>query len=636
MSSINTVEMQKQIEQIELENIERIERLRIEEEERIELQNIVRIEYQNRISNIQEELRLSMEYNSDLDTVLLNLNKALSEEDPDIIDETGNSFKKHRNLIITAETQNGKTGAMLDIIENAPEWTLSVVSCDNRGDQMEQISGRMSNRRINHLLLSNIATTKSGLLSKRYLKQMKSIFNSEKRLVLVLLNNNTQCSKLSVIVKTLLSEINLIKYQVIHDEADLISKSDINDNITADMTAKVHKTWISHFNDVKVCKNLKFVKRIWVSATPENCSLIHEVKARDVFILPTTPRYRAQSKYSEWKNTILQVRAEARRIKDSGSKEAILYCTSRLNADHEKMGEILSRDIDCPAISYNGKGINIYKRGINTGIHPGPISDALRDLEVDYNGPVIVVGHALMSRGISFISSRRSEKPLSATIMFYEGSETIYAVSIAQRIGRITGTSRPDIKRRKIYCSKSIYKCYRNYLKNQIKIYEALQKEENKDRIVSDILKEDFLDLSEIGRNLDRKELPIANLDYNECSIRTRVNTDSAYESDSNLTVGSNTEYEFDDNKMKSLIKRWVNNENNSAIAMIFRKIYNAPNKRLPSSEVKEYLRNLGKNDSAYNNLYNANHSTKWCSVFESIENNICIRQESSNFVETL
>jgi hypothetical protein len=501
---------------------------------------------------------------------------------------------------------------------------------------MEQISGRMSNRRINHLLLSKITTTKSGLLSKKYLKQMKSIFNEEKRLVLVLLNNNTQCSKLSVVVKALLSEITITKYQAIHDEVDLISKSDINDTITADETAKVHKTWISHFNDIKVCKTLKFVKRIWVSATPENCSLIHEVKARDVFILPTTPKYRAQSRYSEWRNNILQVRAETRRIKDLGSKEAILYCTSRLNADHEKMGEILSRDTDCPAISYNGSGIRVYKRGIHTETKTCNISDAMRDLESDYDGPVIIVGHALMSRGISFISSRRSEKPLTATVMFYEGTETVYAVSIAQRIGRITGTSRPDIKRRKIYCSKEIYKCYRNYLKNQVKIYETLQKEENKDRLVSDILKEDFLDLSEIGRSLDRKELPVANLNYNECSSRKLIVADSAYESDSRSSSETEIEYEFDNNKMKSLIKRWTTPGNVSAVAKVFKKIYRAPGKRLPSSEVKEYLTVLGKDASACNNLCNTNHYSKWCTVFELLEDNVCIKQEACEFASSL
>ena len=111
-----------------------------------------------------------------------------------------------------------------------------------------------------------------------------------------------------------------------------------------------------------------------------------------------------------------------------------------------------------------------------------------------------------MDRGISFVSDNRtSGTPASATVMFYTGSNTIHTVSISQRLGRITGSSRPDINRRVVYCSDSIYESFKTYLKNQSTIYNNIRKPENKEVLVSELIKNS--NLEKINRNVDNPKL---------------------------------------------------------------------------------------------------------------------------------
>ena len=310
MSLINTEIMDQELEMSRMKMEQEIEEFRLKME-------ASKLEMEHNKKMIEE----TKKYNIAIKPMLSRMQQAISEEDQFVTNESGVSVKKHRNIVITADTQVGKTKTLLSIIENAPNGTISVVSCDNRGDQLRQLSGRMHNNRINHLLVSEITVGKSGILSPKNFNVMKRIFSEEKRLVFVLLNNNSQCSKLAIIIKTLLNSFKgFSKYQVLHDEADLISKGDIHDHNNADETAKVHKSWISHFNDLTMYPSLRFVKRIWISATPENCSLIHEVTAKDLFILPTPPMYRKQNCYSEWKNQIEMVQKEVTRITISNLK----------------------------------------------------------------------------------------------------------------------------------------------------------------------------------------------------------------------------------------------------------------------------------------------------------------------------
>jgi hypothetical protein len=418
----------------------------------------------------------------------------------------------------------------------------------------------------------------------------------------------------------------------------LINKSDYVEANGPEKIAKVHKDWVEHFNNIKVFHQIKFVKRVWISATPENCSLIKDVKAKHVFVLPQHPNYRTQNIFEEWsnqENTDALV-AEVERIKEECSKEVILYCTDRLNSGQAEISRDLCRIAKCPVVSYNGSGSIIYKPRQNPRLNKtDAISDILAELEQDfYTGPVIVVGHALMSRGISFVSSKSGEKPLSATVMFYEGSRTAHAVGIAQRIGRISGNSRPDLPDRVLYCSKEIHECYNKYLANQIVIYETLRSPENQERFVSDILVNDeIIGLKELDRKVDRNELGKAITIYSSSCSKSSNLTETTANSDESV---SDDDESADTEKMKGLVRRWIKTDNSDSIAKIFRKIYSSPGSKMLSSEVNAIVSSLSKVAQYFGNLTSSNHSNKWCLVFSKDSQFHYIRPEAVEFANTL
>ncbi len=572
---------------------------------------------------IRELQSLSMErdnYLSNYNTVIENLNNTLNENDGMVSEER----RKIRNIILTSETQNGKTEAIMQILHKSTPRTLSIISCDNKGDQMKQISDRLKNNGIIPKTLYQENSKKNKKLNqkqtKNLIKTFKDACDENKTCVLLTLNNNSQVSKLRDLISEMLREVEYVKVQVIHDEADLVNKGDYSTTIPASIKAPlVHDEWVRLFNDVAIQEQLKFIKRIWVSATPENCSLISEVKARDVFILPRKIEYVPVSDHFSW-NGIRHpaISSEVERIKQAGSKEAIIFCASRLNDDHSELSQKLSLEHLCPVITYNGKGVKIFTNGVYKETYNGSISDAMAYLETGYNGPIIIVGHELMNRGISFISSRKSTNPLTASVMFYECKSTVCAVNIAQRIGRITGTSRMDLKRRALYCSTPVYEAYKNYLENQKKIYSALQAPENRDRYVADILKADNLSLQELGRDLDRKTLKKANDGYREAT--QKQDDDSAYASgDDELSLEDNA-------KMKKLIKEWKKQNNHSYVSEIFKTILQAPENRILLSTL---------NDQAFvTTICSSSHRNKWYLVFKKDGEYITLTQNAIDFLE--
>lgn len=604
------IEMRNTLNQMKIKiqkNKERAEREAKEALERIERENQEIIQMQNHLETVED-------YNEKMGEVWSNLQASLREQDVDRIP---------KNLVITSETQNGKTETLLRIVKEADKGTVTVISCDNKGDQLKQLTERMLSKRINHFILSDLSDKKI----KKTIEKFEQAYKDDEQIVIVLLNNYSQCSKLTKFVKGVMKKMEMIeRYQVIHDEADLINKIDnVATIIPEEDAAKVHTEWIEHFNTIRLFENLKFLKRVWVSATPENCSLIHEVKAKDVFILPTKPDYRPVSEHIEWSDCPDKLKEEVDRINSANSKEAILYCTSRINTRHNQLSRMFSLNINCPVVSYNGKGVNIYKNGELKEKHQLAIGHVLAKLETNYDGAVIIVGHNLMNRGISFISSRKSEKPLTSSVIFYEGKDAVNAVNIAQRLGRVTGTSRPDLSRRVVYCSDKIFQSYKAYLQNQIEINKALQKEENKERDVLTILTQDDLNLKKINRKLDRKELKIANEKYNVVAKYE----DSAYSSD-------NEDGEEQNKTMERFVKSWIKSSNVTAVAQIFRKIYSSPEHRLPASEVKELSSCLGKASTFVTTMCQPGHSMKWATVFENVHEYIMIRSEAVEFIQTL
>jgi hypothetical protein len=72
-------------------------------------------------------------------------------------------------------------------------------------------------------------------------------------------------------------------------------------------------------------------------------------------------------------------------------------------------------------------------------------------------------------------------------------------------------------------------------------------------------------------------------------------------------------------------------------ISKVFKKIYDAPGNKLPSSEVKVFLsEHHNAVNSFVHTLYTIGHVSRWYNVFELIEDNICIKQEAIEFTRTL
>jgi hypothetical protein len=424
-----------------------------------------------------------------------------------------------------------------------------------------------------------------------------------KNIVFVMLNNSAQIKKLNEVISNLYKYYKFKNYHIYIDESDTFNKTD-NATSSQDTDPKCHLAWNKHFEIIKKF-DLKNTKRICISATFENNCYYQNILTKNTFVIPEKVNYKKINNQKNWKNgDLVPVRKEINRIKNAGTNEAILYCSNYLNSKQEEIAEELYDEFKVPVILYNGKGIEIFMND-KQRIYPGNISNAMTWVEKRYFGPVIIVGHRLMDRGISFCSTSKN-KPLTATVMFYSGSNVVTAVNIAQIFGRITGTSRPDITKRTIYCDEKVYTSYINYLENQKRIYNAIKKEENKELLLKDVMSN--LVLNKLKRKLDRTILKSVNHKYNEASSSSVKNTK-----------------ESDHEKMHRLVNSWRKSTNNDTVAKIFRLLIS---NSLPQTVIKQMVLNDGKHISYANNLHNINHSNNWGLVFELKNETIYIKQE--------
>ena len=127
------------------------------------------------------------------------------------------------------------------------------------------------------------------------------------------------------------------------------------------------------------------------------------------------------------------------------------------------------------------------------------------------------------------------------------------------------------------------------------------------------------MNIIEIGRNLDRKELKKVNAVYKESSNSSGNSSDNSLE---------------ETDKMKRLVKSWMKITNIADIAKVFRKIYNSPDSKLLSSEVKSELSNTS--NTFYNNLTSEQHSNKWNTVFRKDNEFHYIKNEALEYANTL
>lgn len=418
---------------------------------------------------------------------------------------------KSVNGLIWAPTQVGKSAATRVFIETCFEYnTPVIVSTDNKTDQQEQLYNRIEAE----LMGAEVELLK--VTDKTFEKDLrKCIEERKKRFVIFCLDNSSQIEKVIIQLTS-----NYVRYEqmadikkiaIIHDEADTVAKDQDTENIKNGQ-AQSHKKWLELKNLINKRMGNLDLKRIFVTATPENVVLLYQVECPDVMRLEIPATYIGYDKIEHVKmEDDLKIRrhlsTEVERIKDAGTYEAILYCIDRKIVDgHEVLLKNLSNQLNCIVNTYNGDGISTY---IKTNLRV-KFEKKLNKHDIEFQkvgryykmknmairkfytiiksigeNCIVTIGKDLICRGISYVGEN-VEDPITATTMFYKPGKTMNAVGICQTIGRITGCAMPSLKR-KLYCPEDVYETYVTYNKNQeIFIKKIEQTEDQSTKVVVD------------------------------------------------------------------------------------------------------------------------------------------------------
>jgi competence protein ComGF len=370
------------------------------------------------------------------------------------IESENGQIKKPKNIIITSPTQVGKTSYIIENCKkNKNQPYLFVLTCDNSKAQMKQLETRL---RDEGLVSFDLKTATSSRIENT-LSQQRAVF-------ILMLNNEKQITKLESVINRLQVNYKPKQYIIFHDEADTVNKAD-NGALDAPLS---HKKWNSLFATISARNEI--VKRFWVSATPENCSSIGNITGKDIVVLPVPENYVKVSENISWDGcSDEKLGYEITRVKISRTREVILYCVDKKKEEQSEMARKISGKFNCTSVCYNGDGSLVYRYGRLIEKVTSDISSI-----IDRFVPNVVVGYILMNRGISFVAGPVGRTlPPTATVMFYSGGSTTHIVGIAQKFGRICGTSRPDIQRRVVYCGDSVSKKPRTNIQEIIRCWNG-------------------------------------------------------------------------------------------------------------------------------------------------------------------
>ena len=197
--------------------------------------------------------------------------------------------------------------------------------------------------------------------------------------------------------------------------------------------------------------------------------------------------------------------------------------------------------------------------------------------------------------------------------MFYMGGASTYVVSLVQRFGRITGTSRPDLTRRALYCPTVVYNDYIGCLGNQKIVYSKLSEGASVRELyrVSE-------GITRLSRAIDRPGLNGVNSGYREdCLVGSKVGV-------------SSDDGAWLPDKMKRLVRSWATVSNMTQIARLFRAmILNGG--MMKSVEVRGYFDSEG----AYGAI-TEKHDNGWNMVFRKEGEYHYIRDEAMEFYKSI
>lgn len=508
------------------------------------------------------------------------------------------------NGIITAPTQVGKSQATKELIQECFRQNMPViVSTDNKTDQLEQLYNRIEA----DLAGADVRMLKVG--DKGFGEDLKNVVGMESnRFVIFCLDNAVQIEKL---ITTLVNVhvrndggLSMVKkICVIHDEGDVVSKDNETIQLNEEQAAS-HRKWLELFTVLKMRMGEISAKRVFVTATPENCCMLYDIQAPNVIKLEVPRTYTGYRDISYINLpddlAIAEVLAgEVSRIKETKSNEAILYCIDRKKSNGQDIVlKSLSTLLDCIVHTYNGDGIRAH-------VSSPLFSKVLDEERVVYHKSgnfynikgkhisirkfysicqkmgetaVVTIGKDLICRGISYVSEDKL-RPIAASVMIYKPGQSMHAVGLCQTIGRITGTARPDLER-KLYAPRDVFETYISYNKNQEKWISEVESSNkgNVSRMVIDGLVFEHV----YKRSTDRPKLKL-NMNFKKDSKETE------------------TETENEESEMRKMVDLWWGAD--TIIGDITRFVYQHVD-GVTEQEMKSFLKNKGADETWYSDLH--------------------------------
>lgn len=527
------------------------------------------------------------------------------------------------NAIITAPTQSGKTDYCIKFIKDCNKEKTPVIISSDKNDQQDQLYNRIKNS------LAGTANIDIMLLrtdDTNFAKKLKNSIINEKQFIIFCLGNSAQISKIddqfSCGKQDFVQKLQKItKIMIIHDEGDVVQKDKFISQ-THDLQAKSQMKWIElmqTFDNLNV-----FVKRIFVTATPENALALYNITKAQIIKLNPPKEYSGFSKIQctsfKCDSQILNlIKQQVLRINNNLINnpvgEVILYCiernTQKGESCHNNVVDVLANSpdlVNCVIGTYNGNGMVVYtnnellkkllsnitvetisKAGYIRQKNIKPLKnkcfkkfialDKLITIRKFYSlckeagaKVVITIGKDLINRGISYVSEC-ADNQLCATTLIYRSGPTMHAVGINQCVGRITGNARPDLQRY-LFASSKVISTYKSYNINQQSFLNHI--ENNNISIMSNELWDNF----KFPRYIEKIDRP--NL---ELTIKVELKeTEEVYKDKNGEFLGIEI----------SKLQKWFVGNSNTLIGRMARFLYNNPEKMT----VDEFRNSIGYCDN--------------------------------------
>jgi hypothetical protein len=170
---------------------------------------------------------------------------------------------------------------------------LVIYSTDNKSEQMGQCFSRVKTDIEILLDHMNVSVLAMPLMSEnKFKQQLAANFTRNIPTIIVLMDNNSQVSKLRERLIILNEQVSIPQTTIFHEEGDVITKC-MELHTPKNGQPKSHNEWISICNFLE--KNYIPMKRVFVTATPEN--VVYMYKIRNVISLSVPSSYQGYKEF---------------------------------------------------------------------------------------------------------------------------------------------------------------------------------------------------------------------------------------------------------------------------------------------------------------------------------------------------